>query len=91
MVILQPGGSMDPGIILALGSGICFAFYLIATRRAAQGSDPIKTLVFQCVIGAALLTPQAVMSWSTPAGGLRKSLPTANGMNALQGKSEWPR
>jgi drug/metabolite transporter (DMT)-like permease len=66
MVILRPGGSADPGLLLALGSGIFFAFYLIATRQAAKGSDPIKTLAFQCVAGTLLLTPQAVLSWSIP-------------------------
>ena len=58
---------MDPGILLALGSGIFFAFYLIATRHAAQDSDPVKTLAFQCVLGTVLLTPQAAVSWSAPA------------------------
>jgi drug/metabolite transporter (DMT)-like permease len=67
IVILRPGGSMDPGILLALGSGIFFAFYLIATRHAAQDSDPFKTLAFQCVLGTVLLTPQAAVSWSAPA------------------------
>ncbi|MFT4131682.1 DMT family transporter [Labrys sp. (in: a-proteobacteria)] len=67
LIILQPGGGIEPGILLALASGICFAFYLIATRRAAQQSDPVKTLAFQCFFGAALLTPQAVLSWSAPA------------------------
>jgi drug/metabolite transporter (DMT)-like permease len=66
MVILQPGSSIDAGILLALGSGVFFAFYLITTRQAAQESDPIKTLVFQCVAGTLLLTPQAIFSWSMP-------------------------
>jgi drug/metabolite transporter (DMT)-like permease len=67
IVILRPGGSVDPGILLALGAGIFFALYLIATRRAAQDSDPVKTLAFQCVVGTMLLTPQAIVSWSAPA------------------------
>jgi drug/metabolite transporter (DMT)-like permease len=67
IVILRPGGVLEPGIVLALGSGIFFAFYLITTRQAAQVSDPLNTLVFQCVVGAALLTPQAIVFWSTPA------------------------
>lgn len=67
IVILRPGGSLEPGILLALGSGICFALYLIATRRAAQASDPVKTLAFQCAVGMVLLTPQAVAAWSVPA------------------------
>jgi drug/metabolite transporter (DMT)-like permease len=67
MAILRPGGAIDPGILLALAAGITFAFYLIATRRAAQQSDPVKTLAFQCVVGAFLLTPLAALFWSTPA------------------------
>ena len=66
LVILRPGGTIDPGILLALGAGVCFAFYLIATRQAAQDSDPVKTLAFQCVAGTLLLTPQAIATWSTP-------------------------
>jgi drug/metabolite transporter (DMT)-like permease len=67
MVILRPGGSIDPGMLLALGSGVSFAFYVIATRHASRESDPIRTLAFQCVVGALLLTPQAVFTWSPPA------------------------
>jgi drug/metabolite transporter (DMT)-like permease len=67
LVILRPGAALEPGILLALGSGIFFAFYLIVTRQAAQVSDPLKTLVFQCVVGALLLTPQAIAFWSAPA------------------------
>jgi drug/metabolite transporter (DMT)-like permease len=67
VVIVRPGGAIEPGVLLALGSGVSFAFYLIATRQAAQSSDPIKTLAFQCVVGTALLTPQALFAWSTPA------------------------
>jgi drug/metabolite transporter (DMT)-like permease len=67
IVILRPGATVDPGILLALGSGLFFALYLVATRRAAQASDPVKTLAFQCVVGALLLTPQAIVTWSTPA------------------------
>jgi drug/metabolite transporter (DMT)-like permease len=67
IVILRPGATLDPGILLALGSGLFFALYLVATRQAAQASDPVKTLAFQCVVGALLLAPQAIVTWSTPA------------------------
>jgi drug/metabolite transporter (DMT)-like permease len=67
LVILRPGAVLEPGILLALGSGVCFAIYLIATRQAAQVSEPVKTLAFQCVVGALLASPQAVASWSVPA------------------------
>jgi drug/metabolite transporter (DMT)-like permease len=66
LVILRPGGSIEPGLLFAFGSGSCFALYMIATRLASKDSDPLKTLAFQCVFGALLLTPQAAYAWSTP-------------------------
>ncbi|MCT7374349.1 DMT family transporter [Chelativorans salis] len=66
IIILRPGGAIEPGILLALGAGLFFALYLIATRQASKASDPVKTLAFQCVVGTVLLTPQAVLTWSTP-------------------------
>jgi drug/metabolite transporter (DMT)-like permease len=67
LAILRPGAAIDPGLLMAFGSGLFFALYMLATRRASQHSDPVKTLAFQCVLGALLLTPQAIFAWSTPA------------------------
>jgi drug/metabolite transporter (DMT)-like permease len=67
LVILQPGGAFEPSLLLAFGSGLFFALYMIATRRASKDSDPVKTLAFQCAIGAVLLTPQAIATWDVPA------------------------
>jgi drug/metabolite transporter (DMT)-like permease len=67
LVILKPGGTFEPSLLLAFGSGLFFALYMIATRRASKDSDPVKTLAFQCAIGALLLTPQAILTWKAPA------------------------
>lgn len=69
LVILRPGGTIEPGILFAFGSGLFFALYMIATRHASAVSDPVKTLAFQCVFGTLLLTPQAIYTWSNPAPG----------------------
>jgi drug/metabolite transporter (DMT)-like permease len=69
LIILRPSASMDPGIVLAIGSGGFFGLYMIATRQASLESDPVKTLAFQCLVGVALLTPQALWKWSIPAAG----------------------
>ncbi|MBL4757963.1 MAG: DMT family transporter [Rhizobiales bacterium] len=66
LIILRPTGEIEPGILLAMLSGLLFALYMIATRRAARQSDPIKTLAFQCLVGAIILTPQALWAWSAP-------------------------
>ncbi len=67
MIILRPSGSIDPGIAMAMGSGIFFGCYMVVTRQASRASDPLKTLAFQCVVGALILLPQALYTWSIPA------------------------
>ncbi|MBT3700373.1 MAG: EamA family transporter [Alphaproteobacteria bacterium] len=67
LIILRPGMDMDIGVLLAMGAGAFFAFYVITTRQASRQSDPIRTLVFQCVVGTLILTPQAIWAWSLPA------------------------
>jgi drug/metabolite transporter (DMT)-like permease len=69
LIILRPSASMDPGIVLAISAGGFFAMYMIATRQASLESEPAKTLAFQCLVGVALLTPQALWTWSIPAAG----------------------
>ncbi len=66
VVVLQPSGDIEIGLIMAFGAGLFFALYLIATRQASQNSDPIKTLAFQCVIGTVLLSPQAAFTFEVP-------------------------
>ncbi len=66
IVVLQPGVQVDGGMLLALGAGLFFALYLVATRNASRCDPPLATLAFQCVFGAMLLTPQALLNWSTP-------------------------
>jgi drug/metabolite transporter (DMT)-like permease len=47
-------------------SGALFAGYLVATRMTAATTPPIDALRFQCVFGALLLTPLALLNWSWP-------------------------
>ncbi|MCG3266681.1 EamA family transporter [Yoonia sp. I 8.24] len=67
LVVLQPSGEIEIGVIMAFGAGLFFALYLIATRQASQQSDPIKTLAFQVVLGSILLAPQAAFTFAMPA------------------------
>lgn len=66
LVVLQPSGEVETGLVMAFGAGLFFALYLIATRQASQHSDPVKTLAFQCVVGAVLLAPQAAFTFQLP-------------------------
>jgi drug/metabolite transporter (DMT)-like permease len=66
LVILRPGSDINPGILFAFAAGLCFGIYLVTTRLAAQTSDPVSTLAFQCAVGTLLLTPQAITTWALP-------------------------
>lgn len=66
LIVLQPSGDIEIGLIMAFGAGLFFALYLIATRQASQNSDPIKTLAFQCMLGTVLLSPQAAFTFELP-------------------------
>ncbi len=66
LVILRPGAEISPGILFALASGVVYAFYLIATRKAAETGQPLQALSFQYLVGSLLLTPVALATWTTP-------------------------
>lgn len=66
LIVLQPSGEIESGIMMAFGAGLFFALYLISTRQTSQHSDPIKTLSFQCVVGTVLLAPQAAFTFQVP-------------------------
>jgi drug/metabolite transporter (DMT)-like permease len=66
LLVAKPELPIEPGVLLAIGAGVAFAIYLVATRLASQTSDPIKTLTFQCIVGTLLLLPQAVWTWEIP-------------------------
>ena len=69
LVILQPGGTIEPGILLAFGAGLFFALYMIATRQASKDSDPGEDAGLP-MRGRHLAADAAGgLSWSTPAAG----------------------
>lgn len=67
IIIVNPAGGANAGLLLGVAAGALFAFYMIATRKASRASDPVSTLAFQCLFGAILLTPLAIWNWSIPA------------------------
>ncbi|MEP1611876.1 MAG: DMT family transporter [Roseobacter sp.] len=60
IVVLQPNGDFDANILWAVGAGFLFAFYMLATRLAAQQAPALATLCYQSVLGAIVLTPFAL-------------------------------
>ena len=69
LVIVDPTGGLNAGLLLGVAAGALFALYMIATRRASRASDAVSTLVFQCLFGTMILAPLAIWQWSPPSAG----------------------
>ncbi len=67
IIVVNPAGGVNTGLLLGVAAGVFFALYIVATRKASRASDPVGTLAFQCLFGSAILTPLAVWNWSLPA------------------------
>jgi len=63
LLIVRPGLQWEPGLLLALASGVLFGCYLAATRRVTSDTHPLVILAFQYVVGGLLLTPLAIPDW----------------------------
>lgn len=83
VLIIRPGMDVDSGVFYALGSGLLFACYIVATRLAAQNSPPLSTITFQYVFGTILLTPLAVVFWTVPDAGALKFILLMGGVSVL--------
>ena len=60
VVVVQPDGEFDANILWAIGAGLLFAVYMLATRLAARQAPPLAALSYQSILGALVLTPFAL-------------------------------
>ena len=66
-LIIRPGfESIGPGSLFALGAGVTYGCYLIATRKLANTAPPYVTLTFTALIGAVVFTVLVPAYWITP-------------------------
>lgn len=69
LVIVRPGfGGMDLAALLPLGAGLCFAAYLLVTRKLAGISPPLVTQTATAAVGAVLTTLLLPFAWMPPDG-----------------------
>jgi len=61
-LIARPEAGLEMGTLLALGGGVLLGTYLAATRAAKDTGGTLSTLVVQCFLAAALLSPLAFMN-----------------------------
>ncbi|MBZ0128776.1 MAG: DMT family transporter [Rhodobacteraceae bacterium] len=60
LLILRPGTSLEPGMLLALAGGGLLGAFLAASRGARCGQHPVSALAVQCLLGSAMLAPLAL-------------------------------
>ena len=66
--ILRPGvGAFQWAGVFALAASVCFALYIVATRKVAGTSPPLVTLVYSAIVGAVVLSLAAPWFWIPPA------------------------
>lgn len=66
-VIIRPGfGDISVGSMFALGTGLMYAFYSIATRKLAGSAPPMVTLTFTAFLGTAVLSLAMPFYWTAP-------------------------
>lgn len=68
LFILRPGvGAFQWAGVFALAASVCFALYVVATRKVAGTSPPLVTLVYSAIVGAVVLSLAAPWFWIPPA------------------------
>lgn len=66
-IIIRPGPEMlSSGAPFALAAGVCYALYLIFTRRLAGSAPPMVTLLYTALVGAVVLSIAVPFAWTTP-------------------------
>jgi len=60
------GGFLQLGSALALGAAVCFALYMVLTRRAAGHAPPLVALWWMGIVGMALTSVFAIPDWQPP-------------------------
>ena len=68
LIVIRPGfGVFHPASLLALGAGLFYGAYLVATRRLSGSGRPAVTLLYTAVLGVGVLTLVLPWAWRTPA------------------------
>ena len=67
LIIIRPGfAAIDTGTLLALGAGVIYALYMIATRRLSGSAPPLVTLTYTALLGAVAMSAAVPFQWVPP-------------------------
>jgi drug/metabolite transporter (DMT)-like permease len=67
LVAVRPGyGALEPGMIFAMGSMLCYAVFMLLTRYLAAYDPPEVTLFYSLIAGTFVMAPFALADWVWP-------------------------
>ncbi|MEZ5925145.1 MAG: DMT family transporter [Hyphomicrobiaceae bacterium] len=67
LLVIRPGfAEINPGIVLAVGSGLTYATYALITRKLAGTDPPLVTLNVTGIVGAAAASIALPFVWVSP-------------------------
>jgi drug/metabolite transporter (DMT)-like permease len=65
LFVIRPGfNEINLATIMALGTGVCYAFYIISTRKLSSIDNPLMTLIFTGLSGAIAISLIVPFFWS---------------------------
>ena len=67
LIIIRPGfNEIQLATLAGLGTGISYAFYIIATRKLSSIDSPLLTLIFTGLLGAIIISIIVPFVWISP-------------------------
>ena len=67
VIVLQPNGDdFKPSLLLAVVAGVCYALYIIFTKKLSFKAPPVLTLFYSAVVGILIMSPLAFTAWTAP-------------------------
>ena len=65
LIVIRPGfNEINIATVSAVGAGICYAFYIISTRKLSEIDSPLMTLIFTGLSGAIVITLVVPFFWT---------------------------
>ena len=65
IIVIRPGfNEINIATVAALGTGICYAFYIVSTRKLSSIDSPLLTLIFTGLSGVILISLVVPFFWT---------------------------
>lgn len=64
LLIVRPGGvPLASGVFFAVGSGLCYALYLVLTRKVSQTNSAATSMIYTGLVGLVISSAVGVFYW----------------------------